>query len=76
MKKKIGIVVIIIIIIVALMFLTYSNIYCNDKNHRGKFPTNPYCTRCHGIDGIVPHKCTNPNGTEKYCSSCGKIVLK
>lgn len=63
------------IIVIALIVIN-SNIYCNNFSHRGVVPVNPYCTRCHGRDGFVRHECTNPNGKNKYCPSCGKIVLE
>ena len=75
MNKKIIISIIIFIIVIMLtMFLINANTYCMDKTHRGIYPVNPYCTKCKGRDGIVQHECTNPNGIDKYCSSCGKIV--
>lgn len=73
MLKKILIIVISIGLFVFLVFMLDSS-YCTDKTHRGIFPVNPYCTKCHGADGFVQHKCTNPNGIDKYCPSCGKIV--
>ena len=51
------------------------NIYCSEQSHRDVFPVNPHCSKCNNIDGIVRHKCTNPDGEDKYCTSCGKIIL-
>ena len=76
MKKGI----IIIIILLAILGLVYAIIinghkeYCYDVSHRGVYPVNPYCEKCGARDGIVMHKCTNPDGKEKYCRVCGKIV--
>ena len=66
---------IIAIILLLITFCIINTSYCKDNTHRGVFPVNPYCTKCHGRDGIVQHECTNPNGIDKYCSSCGKKVL-
>ena len=76
MLKKNFILVIIAIIILLITFATIIDTsYCKDNTHRGVFPVNPYCTKCHGRDGIVQHECTNPNGIDKYCRSCGKKVV-
>jgi len=76
MLKKFFILAIIAIIILLITFGIINTSYCKDNTHRGVFPVNPYCTKCHGRDGIVQHKCSNPDGIDKFCSSCGKIVAK
>lgn len=48
--------------------------YCTDESHKDAYPVNPYCEKCGGKDGIVQHECINPNGEDKYCRTCGKIV--
>lgn len=72
MKK---IIVLILISLILILGIIVNNIFCFNDTHRGIYPVNPYCTKCHGRDGIVQHKCRNPNGKDKYCSSCGKIVV-
>lgn len=71
MLKKFFILIIFIIIVLGII----NNSCCNDETHRGTYPVNPYCEKCHGKDGIVQHECTNPNGTDKYCRECGKSVI-
>ena len=82
-KVVIGIVIFIIVAIIAISIIfsntndynnTENSDYCTDNTHREVYPVNPYCTKCKGRDGIVPHECTNPNGIDKFCPSCGKIV--
>lgn len=58
-----------------LVVLVSANIFCFADSHVGKYPVNPYCTKCHGRDGIVQHDCRNPNGAEIYCRTCGKISI-
>lgn len=76
MIKKVLIIFIIVIIALGLVFIIKNNddMYCTDETHRDAYPVNPYCKKCRGIDGIVQHECTNPNGKDKYCALCGKIV--
>lgn len=71
---------IIVLIAISLIFIygiiaMVNNIFCFDDTHRGIYPVNPHCTKCHGRDGIIQHECTNPNGEDKYCRLCGKIVV-
>lgn len=73
--KKIIVLILISLILILGIGTIVNNVFCFDNTHRGIYPVNPYCTKCHGRDGIVQHKCTNPNGEDKYCSSCGKIVV-
>lgn len=74
MKKSIVLILISLILILGIGITVY-NVFCFDYTHREIYPINPYCTKCHGRDGIVQHECRNPNGEDKYCSSCGKIVI-
>lgn len=76
MRKKIIVICIIVLIILGLGIIIKNkrNIYCTDESHRDTYPVNPYCEKCRGIDGVVQHECTNPNGEEKYCRTCGKVV--
>ena len=77
MKKSIiGAVILltIVAIVIAVVINTYNNKLCYEAGHRGVYPVNPYCEKCGGRDGIVQHECQNPNGEEKYCRVCGKIV--
>ena len=74
MKKIVFLVSMLLIIIFIIIII--NNIFCFDKVHKEKYPVNPYCTKCHVIDGDVQHECKNPNGKDIYCSSCGKIVVK
>lgn len=67
--------IIVLILISLILGIIVNNVFCFDDTHRKIYPVNPYCTKCHGRDGIVEHECTNPNGENKYCSSCGKIVV-
>ena len=66
---------IIVLILIVGIGIIVSNVFCFDVTHRWIYPVNPYCTKCCGRDGIVQHECTNPNGNDKYCSSCGKIIV-
>ena len=75
MLKKILILIVLVFFIILISLGIINNSYCKDNTHRGVFPVNPYCTKCHGRDGVVQHECTNPNGIEKYCRSCGKKVV-
>ncbi len=75
MKKPI-LILLIFLILVFSFWTIISNSFCFDSTHRGIYPVNPYCTRCRGRDGIVQHECTNPDGREIYCRSCGKIVFE
>ena len=75
MKKGIILTTVILIILGILTFVIINNNFCFDKTHRGVYPVNPYCSKCHGRDGITVHECTNPNGKDKYCSVCGKIEV-
>ncbi|MBP3595864.1 MAG: hypothetical protein J6J60_00465 [Clostridia bacterium] len=72
MIKKILIIIFIICIGLFIFFSMINNNYCKDEAHRGIYPVNPYCTKCHDRDGVKKHECKNPNGKDKYCSSCGK----
>lgn len=82
-KKKIiiGILAVLIIItsviIVDMIKLKNESIenICVDITHRGKHPVNPCCPKCGQNDGIIQHKCSNPNGIDKYCRVCGKVVI-
>lgn len=74
MKKPI--VILLIFVGLASVVWIINNIFCFNDAHRDIYPVNPYCTRCRGRDGIVQHECTNPDGREMYCRSCGKIVIK
>ena len=73
MKKNI--MIIIILLIVLGLGIAINIEYCYDNSHRGVYPVNPYCEKCGVRDGIVMHKCTNPNGEEKYCRVCGKLLF-
>lgn len=75
--KKIIILILISLILILGIFgirIIVNNMFCFDGTHRGIYPVNPYCTKCQGRDGIVQHECSNPNGEDKFCSSCGKII--
>lgn len=76
MRKKVIVICFIILIVIGLTFIIKNkgNIYCTDEAHRDAYPVNPYCEKCKGRDGVVQHECTNPNGEDKYCRTCGKIV--
>lgn len=74
MKKNIFLIGISLTIIFIILIII-NETFCFDKKHRKIYPVNPYCTKCHGRDGVVQHECKNPNGRDKYCSSCGKIVI-
>lgn len=74
MFKKILVILLVIILLIVLVLGLINNYYCKDETHRDVYPVNPYCTKCHGKDGIKQHECTNPNGKDKYCRSCGKKI--
>lgn len=65
----------IFICILSGFFIINEEKICFDITHRRKYPANPYCTKCHGCDGIIQHECSNPNGKDKYCRVCGKFVI-
>lgn len=65
----------IFICILVGFFIIKEEYICFDITHRGKYPVNPYCTKCHGNDGFIIHECSNPNGKDKYCRVCGKVVI-
>ena len=73
--KKIIVIIFISLILMCIFGMFLNKIVCFNNYHRGVYPVNPYCTKCHGRDGDVKHNCTNPNGKDKYCSVCGKIVV-
>ena len=78
--KKVLFTMVILLIILGLVvgyivIMNGNKEYCYDTSHRGVYPVNPYCEKCGARDGIVMHQCTNPNGKEKYCRVCGKIVF-
>lgn len=78
MKKKILIAFTFICVLIVFFIMKEEkeeNI-CFDITHRGKYPVNPYCTKCHGQDGVKLHKCSNPNGEDKYCRVCGKFIIE
>lgn len=77
MKKIItGVVSLIIILTIGIPISVkiVNNTFCYEVSHREVYPVNPYCEKCRGRDGDIQHECTNPNGKEKYCRVCGKIV--
>ena len=75
MKNKKIIIVIVVLLFILLLGIIINNTYCFNNGHKGVYPVNSFCTKCHGRDGIVQHECANPNGMDKYCRRCGKIVL-
>ena len=75
MTKKKCIIVGCVVVLFLLAGLTSVSLCC-DTSHIGQYPVNPYCTKCQGRDGIVQHECQKPNGRERYCRTCGKIVLR
>ena len=77
MKKIItGVVSLIIILAIGIpiSIKIVNNMFCYEVSHREVYPVNPYCEKCRRRDGDIQHECTNPNGKEKYCRVCGKIV--
>lgn len=74
MKRIIVLIAMSLILIYGIITMV-NNIFCFDDTHRGIYPVNPYCTKCHGRDGFTQHECTNPNGEDKYCRLCGKKVV-
>ena len=77
MKKIItGVVSLIIILAIGIPISVkiVNNMFCYEVSHREIYPVNPYCEKCRGRDGDIQHECRNPNGKEKYCRVCGKIV--
>lgn len=74
MKKRITTISIIFLIIIMSFLAIQKTIYCHNIEHKETIPANPFCTTCRQIDGIVQHNCTNPDGKEIYCPSCGKIA--
>lgn len=74
-KKRYFILVTGIIILALLIGWLASEPFCCESAHIGKYPVNPYCTKCRGRDGVIQHECRNPNGKEIYCRTCGKIVV-
>ena len=77
MKKTIICVVILLVLLaigIAISVNIVNNMFCYEVSHKGVYPVNPYCEKCRGRDGDIQHECTNPNGEEKYCRVCGKIV--
>lgn len=74
--KKFLTIVLVVFIMIFILIIQVNNSYCKDESHRGVFPVNPYCTKCHNRDGIKKHECSNPNGEEKYCRTCGKKLYK
>jgi len=77
MKKSIMIIIILLIVLGLGITITINGNkeYCYDNSHRGVYPVNPYCEKCGVRNGIVMHECTNPNGEEKYCRVCGKLLF-
>lgn len=73
--KKFIIFIFIIILLILIIGIFLNNTFCFNTYHKDSFPVNPYCTKCHGRDGIVQHECKNPNGKDRYCRTCGKIVF-
>lgn len=73
--KKLIVLALVILILIFGIGITVNNAFCFNDNHKGIYPVNPCCTKCHGRDGIVQHECKNPNGKDKYCRVCGKIVI-
>lgn len=75
-KGIIGVVTVIIVVavVMAIGVNVSNNELCYEIEHRGIYPVNPYCERCGRRSGFIQHKCTNPNGKEKYCRVCGKIM--
>ena len=69
MKKSI-----IIIVAIVMAVVINKNKFCYEVGHREEYPVNPYCEKCGERDGVVQHECKNPNGENKYCRVCGKIV--
>ena len=74
MKKTVKI-VLTVALMLAIIVIIGCNALCLNHNHRDVYPVNPICPKCGQHDGIVAHTCSNPDGKDKYCSVCGKIVL-
>lgn len=74
-QKKCIIVGCVVILLLLAGWMAFVSLCC-DVSHVGQYPVNPYCTKCQGRDGIIQHECQKPNGRERYCRTCGKIVLR